>query len=250
MFFILSKVLLILTEPFFWILIAIAWAFITKKTIRRKRLLYIALVLFLLFSNPYVMRTFTRYWDMPSQNVVGKTFSCAIVLGGFTSVGDDGKGYFNGAGSRFIEALKLKVSGSANKILVSGGSGLLTKGSNFKEADVTAEQFRILHIPDSVVLLENRSRNTMENALFSKKVLADKKIAGPYLLVTSAFHMRRALYTFKKAGLDVVAYSSDYSADNGDISFNDIIPSVEVLDKWDIYTKEIFGYIVYHVKSF
>jgi uncharacterized SAM-binding protein YcdF (DUF218 family) len=90
----------------------------------------------------------------------------------------------------------------------------------------------------------------MENALFSKKILQDKKMHGPYLLVTSAFHMRRAMYTFKKAGLDVIPYASDYVDNAGGFSVTDLVPDAVALAIWNTYTKEVIGYIAYHFKSF
>jgi len=250
MFFILSKVLLVLIEPTFWVFVLLIWGLLTKNPVRKRRLLYITLGVFYFFSNPFVIKQVIRWWDVPSQNTGNQTYSCAIVLGGFTSVDANGKGYFNSTATRFIETLKLQATGQAAKILVSGGSGLLLKGHDFKEADFTAEQLHLLHVPDSVVLTENASRNTMENALFSKKILDEKKISGPYLLVTSAFHMKRALFTFKKAGLNVVPYASDYVADKGAFSVTDLVPNAVALAEWNTYTKEMIGYVAYHFKKF
>ncbi|WP_348048926.1 YdcF family protein [Mucilaginibacter sp.] len=234
----------------FWIFLMLVWAVFAKNAKRKKRLLFISIGTLYFFSNTFVIKQLTNWWDIPSQNTGNKTYSCAIVLGGFTSVDNNGKGYFNSASTRFIETLKLQATGKVSKIMITGGSGLLLKGHDFKEADFTAEQMRILKIPDSVMLTENQSRNTMENALFSKKVLADHKIPGPYLLVTSAYHMRRSVYTFKKAGLDVIPYTSDYVADKGAFSIADIMPNAVALAEWNTYTKEMIGYIAYHFKKF
>jgi uncharacterized SAM-binding protein YcdF (DUF218 family) len=234
----------------FWVCILFAWAAITKKTRRKKRLFYTSAIVFYTFSNSFLINQFARLWDVQSQNTGNTHYSCAIVLGGFTSVDADGNGYFNGSATRYIEAVKLKTIGKVDKLLITGGSGLLFKGHDFREADYVGQQLHILHIPDSAVLTESRSRNTIENAVYSKKILADNKIKGPYLLITSAFHMRRALYTFKKSGLDVIPYSCDYVAGKGGFSVGDLIPDAVALAEWNTYTKELVGYITYHFKSF
>lgn len=249
MFFILSKVLLILIQPICWIVYLLIASAIVKKPKTKKRLFFTALGLLYFFSNGFILNTFSHWWDVMSVPPGTTKYSCAIVLGGFTSVDADGNGYFNGAANRHIAAVNLLQSGKVNKLLISGGSGLLLKGNQFKEADFVVSQLRLLKIPDSAILTENRSRNTWENAEFSKNVLAVNKIHGPYLLVTSAFHMRRALYTFKKIGLDVVPYTSDYHGRyNSIVPLQMIIPDAETLAQWGYYTKEIAGYITYYFK--
>jgi uncharacterized SAM-binding protein YcdF (DUF218 family) len=59
------------------------------------------------------------------------------------------------------------------------------------------------------VLIESKSRNTFENAVMSKSV-AGVEASQPWLLVTSAWHMPRALATFRKAGWNVTPYAVDY----------------------------------------
>lgn len=251
MFFILSKVLLVLIQPICWIFYLLVIAAITKNTKRRKRLFFTALGLLYFFSNGFIGNQFARLWDIAPQPLKPGTYSCAIVIGGFTSVDKDGRGYFNEAANRYIAAVNLKATGKVSKLLISGGSGLLLQGNDFKEADFVLSQLRLLKIPDSTILIENRSRNTIENAVFSKRILDDKKIPGPYLLITSAFHMRRSLYTFKKAGIDVVPYSCDFNTAKRNFSLLDlIIPDATALAGWNTYIKEVVGYITYHLKSF
>jgi uncharacterized SAM-binding protein YcdF (DUF218 family) len=183
---------------------------------------------------------------MPTKD---KKDSCAILLGGFTSVDDVGNGYFNASADRFIEAVKLKDEGRVDKILMSGGSGLLLKGKDFSEADFVVPQLKAVNIAPASLLSENKSRNTFENALFSKRVLDSAQVNGPYLLVTSAFHMRRSLLIFKKLGLDVVPYPCDFKTSRSDISILDaLIPSADTLGFWSLYTKELVGYIAYYFK--
>lgn len=91
-------------------------------------------------------------------------------------------------------------------ILVSGGS---VYGNRSPEAPIVRRFLVDLGVPADRILLEDKSRDTMENARFSKKILADGGFKKP-LLVTSAFHMRRSVEAFRKVGLEVTAVPSSF----------------------------------------
>lgn len=248
MFFLLSKLLLFLIFPISWIFILLLFSLITKNNKRRKNLLLTAIIVFFIFSNTFLLNHFAKLWDINTYAPTTKKYSCAIVLGGFASFDTNGQGFFNAASDRFIQAIKLYTTGQASKILISSGSAGILK-NQLKEADYVYTQLRALNTPDSSIIIENQSRNTLENAQFTKRLLQSKHIPPPYLLVTSAFHMRRALYTFQKTGVDVVAYPCDFMTGKEELSlFDFIIPSSDTLTKWNFYIKEMVGYFVYHFK--
>ncbi len=249
MFFILSKLLTVLIFPISWIFILLIWSFITKSHKRKQRLLLVAIIVFIIFSNSFLFSRCANAWDIDTHNLPSKKYSCAIVLGGFTSFDADGNGYFNAAADRFIQGIKLQKTGVTSKILISGGSAGIIK-NKFKEADYVYTQLKALNIADSSILIENQSRNTIENAQYSKRLLQKQHVPPPYLLITSAFHMRRAIYTFKKYGIDVVPYSCDFIAGKEEQSIGDfILPNSDALNKWNFYIKEMIGYVVYHFKA-
>jgi len=242
MYFVFSKVLLFLITPFWWICFLLIMALFSKRPKLKKRLFITSLAVFLIFSSPLLLRLFARCWNYPPNYVNGK-YSCAIVLGGFASEKSDGSGYFNPACDRFIEGTELKTTGTVSHILISSGnSGLRPDG--FREADWVKKELLKFNVPDTAILIEHGSRNTFENAEFSKKILTIKHLSPPYLLVTGAFHMRRAMHIFKKAGIPVIPYPSEYSAVYDGLSIGDLIPQPEILSGWNIYTKEVIGYIV------
>ncbi|MBC8051431.1 MAG: YdcF family protein [Sphingobacteriaceae bacterium] len=247
MFFILSKLLVYLIYPFTWIGITLLCALFSKNQKLKKISLRACVVLLVVASNPFLLNVFARYWDVDSDTRP-RNYSCAIVLGGFVSEDADAKGYFNGSSDRFIQALKVKVSGKASHLLFSGGNASLNPGK-FREARWIAAELKHYNIADSSVLIEKESRNTFENAKLSKKMLLDKKLPPPYLLVTSAFHMRRSLMTYKKMGLEVVPCSSNYMAGRDKTSFDSFIPNAETVVKWNFYIKEVIGYWVYYLKD-
>ena len=183
---------------------------------------------------------------MPSPN---RKYSSAIILGGFSSEGPEGhSGHFNGSADRFLQGLKLWKQGRTGTLLISGGNGNLQK-SNFIEANFAVDQLKQFGVPDSVILLETNSKNTLENARFSKELLKKRELPGPYLLITSAFHMRRAMKTFQSAGIDVIAYPCDFQAGVVRLKYDDFIPKAEILSMWGMYIKEMIGSVVYWIKS-
>src|SRR5882672_9405032 len=94
------------------------------------------------------------------------------------------------------------------RILFSGGSGALIFDEG-NEAEFALRLFESLGIPRARILLEDRSRNTVENALFSKAI-AQPKPGERWLLVTSGYHMPRSVGIFRKAGFAVEPYPVDW----------------------------------------
>jgi uncharacterized SAM-binding protein YcdF (DUF218 family) len=89
------------------------------------------------------------------------------------------------------------------RVVFSGGVGQIP------EAELGKRLFENLRVPTDRVVTEDRSRNTDENARFSK-VIADPKPHERWLLVTSAYHMPRAMGAFRRAGFPVEAYPVDW----------------------------------------
>jgi uncharacterized SAM-binding protein YcdF (DUF218 family) len=248
MFFVFSKLLIDFIYPFTWILAFLIAAILVKKPILKRGFLITATALSLIFSNPFLLDQFANRWDIapvPLKNP--EPYSCVIVLGGFTGEDANGNGFFNIAADRFIEGLKLITTGKATHILITSGNGNLIH-DKFAEADWVQTQLKVFKVPDSCVLIEDKSRNTLENAAFSKTIIEARHLQPPYLLVTSAFHMRRSLGIFKKAKLDVIPYPCNYIAGNGKTGPDSFTPSVEPLYKWNVYIKEMIGTLVNYLK--
>jgi uncharacterized SAM-binding protein YcdF (DUF218 family) len=249
MYFILSKVLLFLIVPLNWIIACLLVAFFAKKAKLKRRCFIAGVVLLIVFSNQWLLYFFAKNWDVPPELLEkGKIYSAVIVLGGFSGEDKNDKGVFNNYSDRFIEGLELKEQNKASHILISSGNGNL-QASSFREAAWAKGELEKFNLPDSSILIEQDSRNTFENASFSEKLLERKHLSPPYLLVTSAWHMRRALYIFKKEGLKVVACSSGPIYNNKKLTFDAyFMPDVDSLGRWGLYLKEVVGLIMAHLK--
>ena len=123
--------------------------------------------------------------------------------------------------------------------------------TDVKEADLLRDQMIRIGVPADRVISENQSRNTYENARNTAEILRKSDFKPPYLLVTSAFHMRRSLLCFQKQGIDVVPYAVDQHS--GQIMFTPdklFLPSPEVILDWDLLFHEWFGITVYKVMGY
>jgi uncharacterized SAM-binding protein YcdF (DUF218 family) len=208
-----------------------------------------AAIVLIVFSNPFLLNLYARVWEVGRAPLKqGKIYDAAIVLGGFTGEDKHGNGYFNEHSNRLIKTVLLKTTGRVTHILISGGNNDLNP-DKFTEGAWVRKTLLEMNFPDSTILIDRRSKNTTENALFSKRSLDSAHLHSPYLLVTSGFHMRRALYDFRKKGVDVIPCPSDKLAKDARIMFGDyFVPDVGILVGWNYYIKELFGLAIEHLK--
>ena len=138
-----------------------------------------------------------------------------IVLGGGEDVPaseQSGQPQLGEGGDRYIAALALALANPDARLVFAGGSGRLRdiNATEVSEAAIAEQIFQAQGISSERILFETRSRNTIENARLSHE-LARPKFAEQWVLVTSAFHMPRAMRSFKAAGwLEIVPFPVDF----------------------------------------
>jgi len=144
---------------------------------------------------------------------------------------------------RLIAAAALAHRYPNARIVFSGGSAKLIS-NDAREADFAGAIFESLGIDKSRLIMERRSRNTQENAEFSKALLAPK--AGErWLLVTSAFHMPRSVGLFRKAGFEVEPYPVDWRVGKRSDVLNFSNIAIDGLGRTDMAAREWVGLIAY-----
>ncbi len=109
-----------------------------------------------------------------------------------------------GDAGRILAMARLARAYPRARIVYTGGDGTL-RGKDGFEADYVPPLLDLFGIARDRVILESRSRNTIENALFTKELVKPKP-GERWLLVTSAQHMPRAIGIFRQAGFQVEAY--------------------------------------------
>lgn len=148
-------------------------------------------------------------------------------------------------GERLTEFVHLARRFPGAKLIFTGGSGALID-SRLKEADSARLFFNQMGLSDRQIIYEDRSRNTHENAVLSKKLVGEEANRQKWVLITSARHMPRAMGVFRQAGWDVMAYPVDYqTAGLGrlDVGFRPL----KGLSSLNDALREWIGLIVYRV---
>ena len=165
-----------------------------------------------------------------------------VVLGGatrgdthFSSLGD-----LNQQADRIVHGLQLYRAGKAPLILLSGGAD---RGSR-PEAELMQEHLELMGVSPGALLRERESRDTRENALYSAILLRGKGVRS-ILLVTSGFHMRRAVPLFEAQGFRVIPAPTDFQRLVGKPALPRWLPTAEDLVRTTYAIREFVGYQVY-----
>ncbi len=255
MFFFFSKALFSLTQPLFWLLALLLWAYRTRSQERRKTLLKIAFWSILLASNPLILNTVCRAWESAPTSIdsIKDTFDVCVVLGGFSNMAvlkNDSRLQLGVAANRLTDALYLYKKGKVKKILISGGSDELV-GEQRSEAVQAKDFILAMGVRDADLILEDRSRNTHENALFTRQKLRSVSPFPSILLITSAFHMKRAVACFKKEEIPVYTFPAHFMGAYFQWTPRMIIkPDDDFLWKWQFLIKEWIGCVVYKIRGY
>jgi len=223
------------------------WSFVTRHPVHRKRLRLVFLLLLLLFSNNFLANQCLLAYEYEPPSEINQ-IQTAIVLTGITKAGmvPDNQFHLNAGAERILEAVRLYHDGKVSQILISGGAADL----NFPEYNEGHSLARLaidLQVKETDIILENRSRNTHENAMYTSELITDKD--EEFLLITSSFHMRRAKACFEKERIRIITYPVDYQVSE-QVSLSDFVPSDEAFRKWNILTKELVGLTVYKLMGY
>ena len=257
MFFILSKVLNFLTQPLFYICLAFLLSFFFRKEHFKKKARVWGVVMLFFFSNSFIVDEVYRWWEIPATSIDHlEYYDCAIVLGGMTGRYDakNDKVNFHGGIDRLLQSLLLQKSFKVDKLLLSSGSGYLMYPEE-KEALMIEKYLNQIDYDLSDFWVESESRNTYENTQMSIDLLKTKYGESfnekKYLIITSGYHMRRAMACFEKQGLKVDVYTTNMKS--GPRKFNIehlLMPSVGAMGRWNALGHELIGYITYKVMGY
>jgi uncharacterized SAM-binding protein YcdF (DUF218 family) len=145
-----------------------------------------------------------------------------ILLGGAVDssiMATRGQVGLNDAAERITETMALARRYPAAKIVLSGGSAAIVPTGDPSEAAAMRAVLVADGVAEDRLILEEKSRNTIENAEFSKR-LANPKPGETWLLVTSSVHMPRAVGCFRRVNWPVLPFPVDYRGDGWSIDFS------------------------------
>lgn len=181
----------------------------------------------------------------------GAPITGIIALGGGIETGitvERGQFSIKGAGERVLALADLARRNPQARLVFSGGGGGLYDGG-IAEAEAVSRHADTLGLPRERLIQENRSRNTRENAVYSAEVLKPKP-GERWLLVTSAWHMPRAIGCFRKAGFDVTAYPVDYRTGGPRDAYRLHSFASDGLVDVDLAVKEWVGLVAYKLAGY
>jgi len=257
MFFVLSKILYYFFMPVVLILFILLASLLVKKQTLKVFLKRVCLFSILFFSNPLLIHFLLGLWENPATPYrdIKQRYEAGILLTGITIERQpNDRVYFDRGADRLLHTLQLYRLGIIKKILISGGTIDVFGKETLSEAAQLKEVLRLAQVPEEDIILEEKSRNTRENALFSGDIIKKKFAPNTkFLLITSAFHIPRAKSCFKKVGVQTDTFSTDFlSGSNSDLSFlvGAIIPSEKALYRWHILIHEVIGYMAYAVVGY
>jgi len=254
MFFFFSKILAFIIAPYTWLFIGLL--ILLKKvwsTPYKKWVLAITIFSYVI-SNSFLVDEVVRAWEFTDDDIYLKSskYDIALVLGGIGRIDERQNRFdFMGAGDRLFQTLALYHKGRVNKIFITGGSGSINY-PNHREANYIKDYLKSINVPDSAILIENNSKNTYENAIFTKHILDSMQFKGSILLVTSSFHMKRSLAIFNKAGYkNITPFITNKITGARRFDFDYcFVPNSDAISSLNLITHEMIGYFTYKLKGY
>jgi len=255
MFFFLSKTIDFLLMPLSISLILLLYALGTKKPKRKKNAVVLSFLILFLISNSYLINKAFVWWEYKPVKIreVSEMYDAGILLtGGLINIpglsSDPGLGLH---ADRFLQTYELYKAGKIKKIVITGASGKQFTDIGKGEAQQAANFLIQWGVNPNDIILEQSARNTRENALFTAKILNREFPKGSYLLITSAFHMRRSVGCFEKAGIKTDQFPADFYGNNYDPQIKEyFIPSPEVLGYSQLLFRELVGIVIYKIMGY
>lgn len=254
--FIVAKFLAFATQPLAWAALLLLLALLQMSRPRQamrqrgRGLLAFALVILLLQGwEPLpdaLLRSLENKYPRPAQASLS-TFSGVVVLGGalepsYVMQGNQ-QPALNSAAERMTMPVALLRQFPQLRLLFTGGDGELF-AQGLSEAERAKFFFDSMGVPPQQVTYESASRTTFENATLSAR-LTGINPAQSWLLVTSAYHMPRAVAAFTKAGWNVTPYAVDFQSGQA-TPWSQYSMAVGAR-KWKLALHEIFGLWAYQL---
>lgn len=151
------------------------------------------------------------------------------------------------AADRLLAPAELARRYPKARVVFTGGSANVVS-NDAREADWAGTVLENIGIAKDRLIMERNSRNTFENALFTKQLVAPKP-GERWLLVTSAYHMPRSMGIFRKAGFDVEAYPVDWRMSGRDDLFSFTNVGTDGLGRTEVAVREWLGLLAYRLRG-
>jgi uncharacterized SAM-binding protein YcdF (DUF218 family) len=246
--FLLSKILPLFVLPLGVTFICLLWG----ATRRRPRLIWAGIFILCLSSNPLIGRFLIRaaegYAERPAVRTVATADAIVVLSAGrILAPGPDQANEWIDA-NRFFGGVELFKAGKAPLIVFTGAD---RDSVGRSEGQILTGHARSLGIQDDAIIVTGDVLNTADEAREVAVALRRRGLTSPLvLLVTSAFHMPRAVSLFASEGFDVVPFPVDFAFSAGQrVSLLDFLPSVGALTQTHTALREFYGRAFYWLRS-
>lgn len=242
--------------PYNLLLLFLLYLGFSARSGRRRRLFLMLFAGFYLQANAWLVSGAFRLWEPLPRSVssLPRSYETGILLtGGLTGYPVHGLDFPQPGphADRLLATYHLYKAGAIRSVLITGTDhpDLLKQGLG--EGQQARSLLISWGIPEGAIQLESRARNTYENALFSAPVLQQRLPADRYLLITSAFHMRRAIGCFQKAGIPVDPFPTGFHGLSAPFSLKRmLLPAPQATGALALLWREWAGFLIYKVLGY
>lgn len=243
MIFVLTRLLNFFTSPINWIILFLILWLTVRNKLYKKLFLGLTIALSIVFTNGQLNTLAVRAWSAAYIHPLDSTatFEIAIVLGGSTGYNPELQQVdYNSRGDRMTEAIRLYRLGKVKKLYLTGESAFIFKDSLTYAANFL-KYMQEMGVNPADIYLEQRALTTRENIIYLQKLLGPDKKETPSLLITSGWHMRRALKGFSHSGLFLIPYAVDMPFIEKVEYWYDYLPSWKATMGWQELIHEMVG---------
>ena len=222
---------------------------VIRKTYKRKYFFVLGFILLLIFSNGFIYRIFNEKWNIEFE-LKDNQYDYGILMGGMISLNSTAENIqFLKNNDRLLNTIELYKKGIIKKILISGASGSMI--TEMKEAYILKGFLTKIGIPSKKILIEEKSKNTYENAIYCQKIINNlhPKNNIKCLAITSSYHMRRTIACFGRTNIKVDPFVKAPAISHFNLE-EIIIPQSHVLFNWKVLFHEIIGYYTYKIMGY
>ena len=250
MFFLLSKLFWLVFRPLnllIWLLV-FSWLAKMLGQVRIARTMSVTAVFLL------ILLGFTQFANMPLgwlenrykvPQISEAPYGIIILGGGLAISRVDPKSPYHifEAAERTIKGFALKRRFPSSRLIYTGGDSSISQW-DLPETVAAIALGKDIYGDNFSMETESKSRTTWENAVNVAAMLTPEERSRTWLLVTSASHMTRAMGSFQAAGMNPVAYPTDFRA--GSLRFPFLTARATAqFDSLEVFTKEILGILAY-----
>jgi uncharacterized SAM-binding protein YcdF (DUF218 family) len=241
----INKILPIIVSPLGLIIILLFFGVFRKRMLPSMIALIILIILSLPIVSGQLIKLLEQNYRPTTPNETARADTVIVLSGMVTLIEkNDGIHYeFSEAVDRIFAGINLLKIGKAQKIILTRGK--LPWSVGVPEGEFLAEFIQSQGINPNRILLSEIVQNTNDEAKAISRMLPKN---SEVILVTSAFHMPRAVKVFQNQNLKVIPYAVDFRSSVKEINIIDFLPQASAFKDSNFYFREIIGRVYYSMR--